>query len=216
MSNGRWLARQAGPILIACMLSACACKSKPCDNDVNKIFDPNQTSAELLMEYARIPLCGTEASAKPNDEARQRAVLAYDLYVKARSYSFLNKVFFWPSLAIAVVILLWPALGVIFKNRIGDREWHRSPIVQTTLTGLAALLFALYSQYKDKQTYTENLMRYAVFSGKPIAELAPKLIEELSRIDNGFSFTSIIGQGDDGEAIKNPSDPAKPQHPATQ
>jgi len=53
-------------------------------------------------------------------------------------------------------------------------------------------MFAFYSQYKDKQTYTENLMRYAVFSDKPAAELSQKVIEEIGKIDIGFSFSGVF------------------------
>ncbi len=53
------------------------------------------------------------------------------------------------------------------------------------------MMFAFYSQYKDKQTYTENLMRYAVFSDKPVNEVSQKIIEEIGKIDNGFSFSSV-------------------------
>lgn len=191
MFNHLSIGKLAILLLTAGLLTACNGKTEPCSNDVKQILTPNQTSADLLMKYAKLPLCTADGS-KPTAEAQQRMLLVYDLYVKARSYSFLNKFFFWPSLSIAFVILLWPALGIILKTRLGEREWYRSPVVQTTLTGLAALMFALYSQYKDKQTYTENLMRYAIFSNQPIAELAPKLIEEMSKIDDGFSFGNSL------------------------
>jgi len=175
------------------VLSACA--SETCDKEVINILNPNQTSAKLLMAYAKTAACKTDASgtAKPiSVDEERKLVLIYDLYVKARSYAILNKVFFWVSLAFAAAVFLWPALGVLLKDRLGEREWTKSAIVQTTVTGIAALMFAFYSQYKDKQTYTENLMRYAVFSDKPVSELSQKIIEEIGKIDMGFSFSGVL------------------------
>jgi hypothetical protein len=83
---------------------------------------------------------------------------------------------------------------VIFKGRLSNIEWFKSAIVQTTVTGIAALTFTFYSQYKDKQTYTENLMRYAIFSNEKIDILSRKVTEEISKIDRGFSFSSLINK----------------------
>lgn len=180
-------------ILFVGMLSGCANES--CENDVISILNPTQTSAKLLMDYTKTAVCqsrgdGTAKPATPNDE--RKLVLVYDLYVKARSYALLNKLFFGLSLVSAIAVLLWPALGVLMKDRLGQRDWYQSAIVQTTVTGIAALMFAFYSQYKDKQTYTENLMRYAVFSDKPVFELSQKIIEEVGKIDSGFSFGGVF------------------------
>lgn len=177
-----------------------ACSSESCDKEVIDILNPNQISAKLLMDYAKTAACKTDAggTAKPiSVDEERKLVLIYDLYVKARSYAILNKVFFWVSLAFAVAVFLWPALGVLLKDRLGEREWYKSAIVQTTVTGIAALMFAFYSQYKDKQTYTENLMRYAVFSDKPVAELSQKVIEEIGKIDMGFSFSGVFDKKED-------------------
>jgi len=37
------------------------------------------------------------------------------------------------------------------QGQLGNREWAKSAVVQTTVTGIAALAFAFYSQYKDKE-----------------------------------------------------------------
>ncbi len=173
-----------------------ACSPEICNKDVIGILKPNQTSAELLMDYAKTGVCKADKSAitAANVEEERKLVLIYDLYAKARSYAILNKIFFWLSLLAAVTVFLWPALGVLLKARLGDQEWYKSAVVQTTVTAIAALMFAFYSQYKDKQTYTENLMRYAVFADKPVNELSPKIIEEISKIDNGFSFSSVFNK----------------------
>ena len=94
------------------------------------------------------------------------------------------------------MVLLWPSLSIIFKSRVQNWEWVKSATVQTTVTGLAALMFTFYSQYKDKQTYAETPMRHVIYSEQSTADLSVKVAEELSRIDRGFSFSSIIGQKD--------------------
>ncbi|MFQ3236673.1 MAG: hypothetical protein ACI9C4_002246 [Paraglaciecola sp.] len=52
-------------------------------------------------------------------------------------------------------------------------------------------MFTFYSQYKDRQTNAESLMRYVVYSDKKAGKLSLKVSEELARIDWGFSFTRI-------------------------
>lgn len=197
-------------IAMAVWFALSGCTTEPCNNDLAAILKPTQTSAGLLMEFAKLPVCQDDVAAnpaKPSVEDKQRAVMVYDLYIKAHSYAILNKSFFWLSIASAIAVFLWPALGVLLKDRLGDREWYRSAIVQTTITGIAALMFALYSQYKDKQTYTENLMRYAVFSNKPTDELLQKIVEEMGKIDNGFSFGSAIDKQAAGSTPTNQAEP---------
>ncbi len=135
-----------------------------------------------------------EATPENRAEVEKKYLLIYDIYIKARSYALLNKIFFWFSLAFGLAVLLWPSLSVIFKTKITKWEWVKSATVQTTVTGLAALMFAFYTQYKDKQTYAETLMRYATYSQAPVSELSIKISEELARIDRGFSFNSILGE----------------------
>lgn len=189
-------------LIILPLVALSVCTSESCDKNVISILSPNQTSARLLMDYAKMRVCKKTLNdnadvAAANDE--QKLILVYDLYVKARSYAILNKVFFPLSIISAFAVFIWPSLGVLLKN-MSSQEWYKSAIVQTTITGIAALMFAFYSQYKDKQTYTENLMRYAVFSDKPINELAQKVIEEIEKIDKGFSFSSVTD-----DKSKNPS-----------
>lgn len=182
-------------VLILPLVLLTGCTPESCDKNLISILNPNQTSARLLMDYAKIRVCKATLNdstemATANDE--QKLILVYDLYVKARSYAILNKLFFVLSIISAFVVFIWPSLSVLLKNT-WPGEWYKSAIVQTTITGIAALMFAFYSQYKDKQTYTENLMRYAVFSDQPTNELAQKVIEEIGKIDSGFSFSSVTG-----------------------
>lgn len=154
------------------------------------VFTPNQTSASMLINYAKKLKIEAEPSYKV--EAEKKYLLMYDIYIKARSYALLNKIFFWFSVVFGLAVLLWPSLSIIFKTKLSKWEWIKSATVQTTVTGIAALMFTFYTQYKDKQTYAETLMRHVVYSEAPVSSLSIKVSEELSRIDRGFSFNSIL------------------------
>jgi hypothetical protein len=159
--------------------------------DDKDIYSPNKTSAALIVHFAEI----MKQNAPQNEtmEAEAKYMFLYDVYIKARSYAITNKIFFVLSLIAGIAVLLWPSLNIIFKETV----WLKSPIVQTTVTAIAALMFSFYSQYKEKQTYAETLMRYLVFSDEPVSSLSVKVTEELSKIDHGFSFNSIINKNDD-------------------
>lgn len=178
-------------VALSLWLLGCAEKNPA---SVDEILEPNQLTASLLIQYAK--LNAKQASAENKVQAEQRLVILYDLYIKARSYALLDKVFFWLSIVSAIAVLLWPSIAVIFKDKLGEKEWAKSAIVQTTVTGIAALAFAFYSQYKDKQTYTENLMRYALFSKDDTGALSNKVADEIAKIDKGFSFSSMIKKGE--------------------
>lgn len=165
--------------------------------DTNGIFNPNQTSASLLLSYSKSIM--DDAPAERRSEAGKKHVLVYDIYIKARSYALLNKSFFWLAVAFGLLVLLWPSISVVFKSRLANWEWLKSATVQTTVTGIAALMFAFYSQYKDKQTYAETLMRYVVYSDESAQVLSKKVAEELAKIDRGFSFNSVIGNKDEND-----------------
>ncbi len=176
--------------LLSLLLYSCAEAPVDCGHALDAIMTPNQTSASLLMKYARVA-----AQCAPEGEIvieEKRLVLIYDIYIKARSYTILNKLFFWFSLAGAIGVFLWPSMGVLLKERLQHRQWYKSTIVQTTITGIAALTFAFYSQYKNKQIYTENLMRYAIFSNEAVDVLSEKVIAEMTKIDKGFSFSQTV------------------------
>ena len=167
------------------------------------VFSPNQTSASLLIRYAEKLKLNTDQANSA--DAEKRYLLMYDIYIKARSYALMNKIFFVLSLIFGLAVLLWPSLAIIFKSNLSKWEWIQSATVQTTVTALAALMFTFYSDYKDKQTYAETLMRYALFSKLPVSELSVKISEELARIDRGFSFNSILGEKSDKDAANSVS-----------
>ncbi len=157
------------------------------------IFTPNQTSASLLIGYSEKLFQQAEPSNK--GEAEKKRMLIYDIYVKARSYALLNKIFFWFSIVFGLAVLLWPSLCAFFESKLRESEWDwiKSATVQTTVTGIAALMFTFYTQYKNKQTYAETLMRHIIYSEATVSSLSIKVTEELARIDRGFSFNSILG-----------------------
>jgi hypothetical protein len=156
------------------------------------IFTPNQASASLLVAYAEQQKEQADPSMK--EEAAKKYLLTYDIYIKARSYAILNKLFFWLSVVFGLAVLLWPSLSIVFKERLSRWEWVKSATVQTTVTGIAALMFAFYTDYKDKQTYAETLMRYVIYSKADATSLSVKVSEELSKIDRGFSFSTVLGR----------------------
>lgn len=56
---------------------------------MNTIFTPNKTSARLLVDFAAKHWAHSDIEA-----LRLRYLMLYDLFIKARSYAILNKVFF--------------------------------------------------------------------------------------------------------------------------
>ncbi len=156
-----------------------------------KIYAPNQTSASYLVKQSEFAI-ETAKGEEQKNLAVQKHMIVYDIYIKARSYAILNKVFFFLSVGFAIGVLLWPSITVVFDNKLDKWKWLKSATVQTTVTGLAALCFAFYSQYKDKQVYAESLMRHVLYSTDSIQAISSKVSEELARIDRGFSFNSVF------------------------
>ena len=187
-------------LFIFLLLSSTIIQAKPNVQDEN-IFITNQTSASLLVSFAEKVKQDAEPSKR--EEADKKYLLVYDIYIKARSYAFLNKIFFWFSLVFGLTVLLWPSLSIIFKKKLTNWEWVKSATVQTTVTGIAALMFTFYTQYKDKQTNAETLMRHVIYSKAPVSSLSIKVSEELARIDRGFSFNSILGEENSIKTVKH-------------
>jgi hypothetical protein len=165
----------------------------------HEIYKPNQMTAQLLIRYARYAV-DSETDPVQKRRADERFLLLYDLYIKARSYGILNKTFFWLSLVSSLLVLFWPSLAVVFGDLTEKQEWIKSAVVQTTVTGVAALNYAFYSQYKSRQTYAENLMRHALFSKEDVSTLSAKLANEISKIDKGFSFGLTPKKDEEGKA----------------
>ena len=167
----------------------------PTNQSANEVFAKiatSQTSAGYLHEYMTLRYqCQLQHGSDGNAE-RQRFVLVSDIYIKAWSYAFWNKIFFVISVALAFVVLIWPSISAIAPQKLGGKPIFKSAVVQTTITALAAASFFVYSDYKDKQMSAENLMRYVIHSNDDLQVISNRVIEELTRIDKGFSFSTVI------------------------
>lgn len=158
------------------------------------IFSENKTSARLLIDYAEEKWIKQAEASYPQQE--KLFLILYDLYIKARSYAIINKVAFWLSILAGIMVFIWPSLAVISKDFGLNLAFFESAIVQTTVTGLAALTFAVYSHYKKRQLYVENLMRYVIYAEQPDQALVDKVLKEMEKIDTGFSFANTISKKD--------------------
>lgn len=144
------------------------------------LFSGNQTSARLLLDYGR--------KRWKADAGADHLALLSDLYIKARSYALINKVAFVFALVAGLAVLIWPSVAVITTDFGFKRALFESAVVQTTITAVAALAFAIYGHYKRQQVSVENLMRYVLFSGDPVPALFDRISRQLSRVDTGFNF----------------------------
>ncbi len=174
------------------------------------IYSPNKTSAKLMLDYAfkRWGSDSNEKNCEKNDKNEKRLLLIYDLYIKARSYAIINKIAFIFSILVGIMVLLWPSVAIVAKDLGCEMEFLKSAIVQTTVTGLAAIIFAIYSHYKKRQMYTENLMRHMIYSNESDRELVEQVVQEIEKIDSGFSFSKTIEtqenkKSDESNAKKN-------------
>lgn len=162
------------------------------------IFTPNKTCAELLVDYA------SEAwNSKSEDlsaESRKRYLLIYDLYIKARSYAIINKLAFCFAIITSIMVLAWPSFAIVMKDLGIEMEFFKSAIVQTTVTGLAALTFAVYNHYKKSQMYVENLMRHIVYSDQLNQTSIEAILKEIEKIDVGFTFSGTTTKKDKAES----------------
>lgn len=159
----------------------------------------NRTSAENLISYARDAYIFEAANNTANlEDAKIRLLILYDLYIKARSYIFINKPMFVVSVVLSVLVVGSPAAPAIFKFLSVTFDLSNLPKGQATGTdqtifaGAAALAYALYSQYKDSQTKVENLMRQVLHAKKPDV-IVDKIGAGLEAIDGGFNFPSLGG-----------------------
>lgn len=131
----------------------------------------SQTSARFLM------------SAIAEGDDQRRTNLAFDVFIKARSYSILNKISFNIALLGGLLLIAWP---VVILTDIWASEVFRSPLLQTSLTALTGLAVFIYTHYKRKQMLAENLLRTIAFSDMPISELSELVIQEMAKIDLGL------------------------------
>lgn len=148
-----------------------------------------QTSAGYLNRVATL-----EACLQPQNERKQQLLtLIQDLNIKSSSYAILNKVFFACSLVFAFCIISFPVIvSVVDKDSKAAKIF--SPTQLPAITLLAGLCFGLYTDYKGKQTSTENLMRYVYAAPvtESLAEISRKVRIGLAEIDDGHDFSEMI------------------------
>jgi hypothetical protein len=180
--------------------------------------EPQQfnTSAAYLQYTAR---CAFSDATDGSEEAL-RVALIEDIYIKASSYSFMNKAFFALSLSFALLVLIWPSLMAYFRAEPAKKmvasaiaaadnqgpeamaalEKMRDVLsrivgiasMQTTVTALAALCFAFYAHYKDKQTTSEGLMRTVLYAQVLDQPLIDEVITQMGTMDRGFGFAKAL------------------------
>ena len=154
-----------------------------------KITEGFQTSARYLSKLAKLDAC-----IDPTNEQKLIVhTMIKDLEIKATSYAFLNKVFFWISLVFAIGIIVFPIVHTLTPT-----EGHISKIFNPTqlpaIILLAGLCFTFYTDYKSKQTSAENLIRYVYFSEESTVVKSRIVREALSEIDGGQDFSKLISQ----------------------
>ncbi len=154
------------------------------------LYSANQTSARLLLEFAQSKWIDNNTNADLQDH--QRYLLLHDLYIKARSFSIINKVTFWFALLGGIAVVMWPMTAELSKSFNWDKDFFTSAIVQTTITAFVGLAFAIYSHYKKRQLFVENLMRSIVYADDWEPAMAERVIKEMERIDSGFGFAETL------------------------
>jgi len=154
------------------------------------LYSFNKTSACLLVEFAE--KIWLEDDVPPSVSNQQRYLMMHDLYIKARSYSIINKLAFWFALILGVAVVVWPAIAIFAQDFGWQKEFLKSAIVQTTVTAFAGLAFALYSHYKKRQLYVENIMRSLVYATEWNQGVVDHVLKEMERIDSGFGFSDVM------------------------
>ena len=150
-------------------------------------FSSNQTSARFL-----ISILERRAGDAGDGDAQARYELGFDVFIKARSYAILNKVFFWLAVVTALWVFLWPAVLVLAREAL-HLDLVASAITQTMITALGSFFVFVYSHYKARQTAAENLLRAIVFEKGDLTDLVEAVMAELAKIDKGISFKMKSG-----------------------
>lgn len=146
-----------------------------------------QTSARYLNKIAKLDAC-----LDPGDVRKQKIhTLIKDLEIKSSSYSLMNKVFFWLSLALAFAVVSFPVISKI-AGGTGTMSKIFDPVQLPVITLLAGLCFSFYTDYKGKQTSAENLIRYAYTSSDNIEVISRTVRNGLAEIDSGHDFSELL------------------------
>ncbi|NOW47940.1 hypothetical protein FHW96_004124 [Novosphingobium sp. SG751A] len=160
-----------------------------------------ETSGDFLIRYLQ--------KKQSMDDDALRIALAQDVHIKQWSYGWLNKVFFVLAMLLSVAVMVWPLMAVTINARGVD-----AAVAQTVVTALDGFAIYFYQFYKKRQVLTENLLRRIVFSDLPVARLVDAVIEEMSRIDQGFGFPAggkKHGEGEEHRPVPPRNGPSKPR-----
>ena len=163
-----------------------------------------ETSTDYLLRTAHCLFGDAETM-----EDRLRLALIDDLYIKSWAYSVLNKACFWASIVLALLVLVYPALGPILTpagpaSKEGEepprKGWFQRAItssaVQTSMTALAAGTFAFYAHYKERQSVAETLMRELLVQETVDEAYMRQVVQRIAQMDKGFGFaTTSAAQG---------------------
>lgn len=190
----------------------------PTTRDFDICAEPESwgTSTEYLRYTAR---CAYGNAPETSNEAL-RVALIEDIYIKSWAYALMNKLFFWASIVFAVIVLIWPSLVAFLRTdpaqeaasdalqiAKGDAVTMLETVqkkrgiltrmvgvasMQTTVTALAALSFAFYAHYKDKQTTAEGLMRTVLYAEVLHDGLIDQVITQMTTMDRGFGFSKAL------------------------
>jgi hypothetical protein len=138
----------------------------------------NQTSGHYLL--------GMMEKQLENDPTLQtKYYLAFDVFIKMRSYALINKVFFIVGSLLSVAVLGWPIFAILFSKWV---NLISGAALQTIVTAAAAGAIYVYQYYKKRQVSAENLLRTIAFSDFDEKALVALVIDEMSKIDTGFGF----------------------------
>jgi hypothetical protein len=154
-----------------------------------KTMSAMQTSGSFL-----ISVLAEEAADHP--DKKKRYALAFDVYIKHRSFAILNKVLFFTSMLSGAAVALWPIL-IQFPPLAQQIETLGAAVVQTAITGFAGFNLYAYHHYKVRQVATENLLRMIVFTSKPLEQLTTLVRDEMFRLDQGIGIRTKADDGDD-------------------
>ena len=158
----------------------------------------------MLIQVGRKKF-GLENNEDDNGENFDRFVLLYDIFIKARSYYLMNKLFFFIALLSGVAVLVWPSVAILADSLSLKTEFWKSAVVQTTVTAIAGFTFSIYSQYKKKQLFAESLMRFVIWTDDTFQSIKDVVIQEMEKIDRGFNFNKIVNKvGDAQKATDTP------------
>jgi hypothetical protein len=162
------------------------------------LYSANQICARLLLDFSQ--KAWLDNNPAPTLADQQRYLMMHDMYIKARSYSIINKIAFWFALVLGIAVVVWPSFAVISGDLGWQKEFVKSAIVQTTVTAFAGLSFTVYSHYKKRQMFIENLMRSIVYASSWDESVLERVLNEMERIDSGFGFSQAISKSLDDKA----------------